>query len=330
MMQRLSWFRTETSKVHHTETNMDSFETSSQFVQMLRNLVPNMQSLLRAAHFALKNFESEDYLFYAIMDVLDDPSVDLNTKSTIFQFIDILIHESFFISQQANSNYNYPYVHNLKTALPKIMLKVLPSTNNANLYNIFNNMKNISESLNINYSDFEKQYRSVSLLLPPEEQENIDQNIPYPEVKLDDVDTEDKDPAIKAWHILLRKRKQSQYERLRLLKHGPVHEESVPEDEIFSIRPKTTDQNKKHTDFALTKKQILARMEDDRETHKKLKETLWVVNRPSGTNAVTEDEFANYYWNRIEKISDKQNHEFLAVFDELNKLAAASYKDKQF
>lgn len=310
---------------------MDSFETSSQFVQILRVLAPNMQSLLRAAHFALKNSESEDYLFYAIMDVLDDPKVDLNTKSTIFQFIDVLIHESFYISQQANSHYNYPYVHNLKTALPKIILKVLPSTNNANLFNIFNNMKNISESLNINYADFEKQYRSVGLLLPPEEQENIDQNIPYPEVKLDDVDVEEQDPAIKAWDILLRKRKQSQYERLRLLKHGPVREDTVTEDEIFSIRPsKGADQAKKGNEFVLTKKQILARMEDDRETHKKLKETLWVVNRPSGTNAVTEDEFANYYWNRVEKISDKQNHEFFTAFDELNSLAAASYKDKQF
>lgn len=289
-----------------------------------------MQSLLRAAHFALKNSESEDYLFYAIMDVLDDPKVDLNTKSTIFQFIDALIHESFFISDQANSRYNFPYVHNLKTALPKIILKVLPSTNNANLYNIYNNMINISESLNINYTEYKEQYRSVGLLLPPEEQENVDQNIPYPEVKLDDVDTEDKDPAIKAWEILLRKRKQSQYERLRLLKHGPVHEEPVTEDEMFAIRPSKGDLSKRGNEFMLTKKQILARMEDDRETHKKLKETLWVVNRPSGTNAVTEDEFANYYWNRVVKISDKQNQEFFTAFDELNNLAAASYKDKQF
>lgn len=319
-----------TKPIQHQKHIMDSFETSSQFVQILRNLAPNMQSLLRAAHFALKNSESEDYLFYAIMDVLDDPKVDLNTKSTIFQFIDALIHESFFISNQANSHYNFPYVHNLKTALPKIILKVLPSTNNANLYNIYNNMINISESLNINYTEYKEQYRSVGLLLPPEEQENVDQNIPYPEVKLDDVDAEDKDPAIKAWEILLRKRKQSQYERLRLLKHGPVHEEPVTEDEMFAIRPSKGDLSKKGNEFMLTKKQILARMEDDRETHKKLKETLWVVNRPSGTNAVTEDEFANYYWNRVEKISDKQNQEFFTAFDELNTLAAASYKDKQF
>lgn len=310
---------------------MDSFETSSQFVQILRNLAPNMQSLLRAAHFALKNSESEDYLFYAIMDVLDDPKVDLNTKSTIFQFIDALIHESFFISDQANSHYNFPYVHNLKTALPKIILKVLPSTNNSNLHNIFNNMINISESLNVNYAEYKEQYRSVGLhLLSSEEQENVDQNIPYPEVKLDDVDVEEKDPAIKAWEILLRKKKQSQYERLRLLKHGQVHEEPVTEDEMFAIRPSKGDSSKKGTEFMLTKKQILARMEDDRETHKKLKETLWIVNRPSGTNAVTEDEFFNYYWNRVEKISDKQNVEFFTAFDELNNLAAASYKDKQF
>lgn len=308
---------------------MDSFETSSQFVQMLRSLVPQMQLILRAAHFALKNSESEDYLFYAIMDVLDDAKVELNTKLTIFQFIDVLIHESFYISQQANSHYNYPYVHNLKTSLPKIVLKVLPSTNNANLFNIFNNLRNISESLNINYSEYQEQFRNVQKLLTLEELENVDMNIPYPEIKLEEIDVEEQDPAVKAWEILLRKRKQSQYERLRLLKHGPYRDDDVTEDDMFAIRPlRSTD--KKTTDQNLSKKQILARMEDDRETHKKLKETIWVVNRPSGSSTATEDEFVHYYWDRVNSLSDKQNHDFFNSFDELNKLAAASYKDVQF
>lgn len=311
---------------------MDSFETSSQFVQILKGLVPQMQSILRAAHYALKNSESEDYLFYAIMDVLDDPKVELNTKSTIFQFIDVLIHESFYISQQANSHYNYPYVHNLKTSLPKIILKVLPATNNANLYNIYNNLKNISESLNVNYSEYQEQFLNVQTLITPEEMENVNENIPYPEVKLDEIDVEKQDPAVKAWELLLKKRKQSQYERLRLLKHGPVRDDdNVTEDDMFSIRQsRSGDPSRKVNEKMLSKKQILARMEDDRETHKKLKETIWVVNRPSGSSTATEEEFANYYWNRVESISNQQNHEFFTSFDELNKLAKASYKDVQF
>lgn len=317
-------------RLHHIKLylhTMDLFETSSQFVQILRNLVPQMQSLLRAAHFALKHSESEDYLFYAIMDLLDDPKVELNTKSTVFQFIDVLIHESFFISQQTNSHYNYPYVHNLKTSLPKIILKVLPGTNNANLYNIFNNLKNISESLNVSYSDYEDQYKSVEKLLSKEELESVDMDIPFPEINLEEME-EASDPVFQAWEILLRKRKQSHYERLRQLKHQQYREDDVTEEELFNIRPtRVGDPTKKVNELLLSKKQILARMEDDREAHKKSKETLWVVNRPSGSNTATEEEFSNYYWNKIEKLSDKQMSEFLASFDELNKLASASYKD---
>ncbi|SGZ54447.1 CIC11C00000000489 [Sungouiella intermedia] len=306
---------------------MDLFETSSQFVQILRALVPQMQSLLRAAHFALKHSESEDYLFYAIIDLLDDPKVELNTKSTVFQFIDVLIHESFFISQQTNSHYNYPYVHNLKLALPKIILKVLPGTNNANLYNIFNNLKNISESLNVSYSDYEKQYKDVETLLSTEELESVEMDIPYPEINLEEIE-EGSDPAVQAWEILLRKRKQSHYERLRLLKHQKYRDDAVNEEEMFSIRPsRVGDPTKKVNELMLSKKQILARMEDDRETHKKSKETLWVVNRPGGSNTLTEEEFSNYYWQRIEKLPTKKMTEFLSSFDEMNRLASASYKD---
>lgn len=306
---------------------MDLFETSSQFNQILRTLVPQMQSLLRAAHFALKHSESEDYLFYAIMDLLDDPKVELNTKLTVFQFIDVLIHESFFISQQTNSHYNYPYIHNLKTQLPKIILKVLPGTNNANLFNIFNNLKSISESLNVLYADYVAQYKSLDTLLSAEELESVDMDVPYPEIDME-VSEENLDPVVQAWELLLRKRKQSHYERLRLLKHQKMKEESIPEDELFNIRPsRSGNPTKKVNEQMLSKKQILARMEDDRETHKKSKETLWVVNRPSGSTTVTEDEFSKYYWDKIEKLPEPKMKEFLVLFDELNKLAAASYKD---
>lgn len=308
---------------------MDSFETSTQFAQMLRTLAPQMQSLLRAAHFALKNSESEDILYFGIMDLLDDPKVELNTKSTVFQFIDVLIHESFYISQQPNSHYNYPYVHNLKKALPRILLKVLPVSNNANLFNIYNSLRNISESLGVHFVDYEKQYKSVDDLLSKEELESISMNIPFPEVRLDEIDSEAKDPVSQAWEILLRKRKQSHYERLRLLQNEPYRDGPVAEDEMFAIRPsRANDPTKKVNEQMLSKKQILARMEDDRETHKKSKETLWLVNRPNGSTVVQEDEFLNYYWNGLDKLS--QNSDYIASFEDMNRLAAASYKDKQF
>ena len=309
---------------------MDSFETSSQFVQILKGLVPQIQSLLKAAHFALKHSESEDYLFYAIIDILDDPKVELNTKSTIFQFIDILIHESFQASQQAQTNYNYPYVHNLKNSLPKVLIKVLPSNSNANLFSIYDNLKNISETLNVNYSEYELKFVAVESSLLSEELENVDMNIPFPDISLDEMDMESQDPVLQAWQILLRKRQQSHYERLRLLKNEPFKDGEVTEDDMFLIRSSRSDPAKKTNENLLSRKQILARMEDDRETHKKSKESLWLVSRPSGPGTIGEDEFLNYYWNRLEKVSDSQAKEFFGAFDELNKLAAASYKDPQF
>ncbi|GEQ72109.1 hypothetical protein JCM33374_g5795 [Metschnikowia sp. JCM 33374] len=309
---------------------MDSFETSSQFVQILKGLVPQAQSLLKAAHFALKNSESEDYLYYAIIDILEDSKIELNTKSTIFQFIDVLIHESFHASQQAHTNYNYPYVHNLKNSLPKILIQVLPSNSNANLFNIYDNLKNISEALNVNYSEFESKFLAVETSLTSEELENVNMNIPYPEIRLDEMDMQSQDPVLQAWQILLKKRQQSHYERLRLLENEPFKDGEITEDDMFLIRTSRQDPSKKVNENLLSKKQILARMEDDRETHKKSKESLWLVNRPSGSNTITEDEFVNYYWNRLDKVSEIQAGEFFGAFDELNKLAGASYKDPQF
>lgn len=319
------------TSIGHLHAKMDSYEMSSQFVQMLKSLVPQVPALLKAAHFALKNFESEDYLFYAIMGILDDAKVELNTKSTIFQFIDVLIHESFNISQQLNSIYNYPYVHILKTSLPKIIIKVLPTLNNANLFNIYKNLKHISDTLNVNYETYNTRFLSVSSLLSPEELENVQMNIAYPDIVLDELNFENNDPVLQAWEILLKKRQQSHYERLRLLKNGPYDESKLNEDNMFIIRPsRQNDASKKVNENLLSKKQILARMEDDRETQKKSKESLWLVNRPTGTNTVNEDEFLNYYWNRIEAISETEQEKFFASFKDLNRLAALSYKDKQF
>lgn len=290
---------------------MDSFETSTHFAQMLRGLVPQMPLSLRAAHFALKNSDSEDYLFQAILEILRDQRVELNTRSTIFQFIDVLMHESFYISQQANSHYNYPYVHRLKTALPKIVLLVL-AENGCNLFNVYNNLRNISKTLQVDVSKFAAQYADADSLITEKDREGIKKNVPFefsPET--------DDDPVTLAWLYLVCKRRQSHYERLRMLEHLPP-KSPVSEEELFNVRRDRR---------LLTKKQILARMEDDRETHKKSKETLWVVDRVADTPAVAEEEFLEYYWSRVEPLLKKGHGEFLLAFDELNRLAEASYKD---
>lgn len=311
---------------------MDSFEASTQFTQILKGLTPSIQNLTRAAHFALKNSESEDYLFHTIIDTLDDPNIELNTKSTIFQFIEVLMHESLVISLQPKSHYTYPYVHNLKNSLPKILLKVLPGSNNSSLYNAYNSLKNISETCKISYDEYEKKYSGISELFTDEDLENIEANLPFPDIKVED-EIEASDPLITTWDLLIKKKKQSQYERLRLLKHLRMIEECVEEEDMFSYKggKSQKDQNNgKANELLLSKKHILLRMEDDRETHKRSKENIWVVNRPKDASILTEDEFLVHYWNKYRVMAEEEEKTFMDSLDELNGLVVESYKDKQF
>lgn len=306
---------------------MDAFENSAKLSLMLRGLTPLVQNLTKTAHFALKNSDGEDYLFQSIIDTLDDKTVELQTKSTIFQFIEVLINESFYISEQPKSHYNYPYVHNIKNALPLIIIKVLPDSDTASIHNIFNSLKNLSKIFKFDFVDYETKYNSISDEFTEQDLANLEENIPFPKVTIED-DEDNVDPLITTWNLLIKKKKQSQYERLRLLKHGEVVDKAVEEKDMFSIRVSKPDQpSEKHS---LSKRQILARMEDDRETHKRSKEGLWIVNRAKDAAAVTEDEFLVYYWNKIIVNNDNEDKALLDSFEELNKLIVGSYKDKQF
>ncbi|EGV61282.1 hypothetical protein PSN45_001348 [Yamadazyma tenuis] len=304
---------------------MDSFEANTQFTQLLRELNPTVQSLRKAAHFAIKNWENEDYLFTSIMSILQDPKIEVNTKSTIFQFIDILVNESHTISSQPRSNYSYPYISSVKNSLPSILLDVLPASNNYNLHSVFNSLRNISRVLKIDCQKFEDDFSSFSPdILDDNDRQNIDLNVPYPNITLENSDSAN-DPVTRTWELLSQKRKQSYYERLRLLKHQKPVEQEVKESEMFNLRPKD-----KYGPNELSRKQILSRMEDDRETHKRSKENLWVVNRPKEVPYVTEHEFQQYYWNRYDSLSDKDEKALLETLDDFNTVVMASYKDNQF
>lgn len=303
---------------------MDSFEATSQFTQALKGLLLTSQSLTRAAHFALKNSDSEDYLFRAILDVIDDPDVDLNCKCSIFQLVGVLLHESYYYSQLPKSNYNYPYIHSLKNAVPTMILKVLPGSNTTGLYSVFNSLKSILKTLKLVYEEYELQYASGKELLTEEDMQNIDKDVPFGDDNFQ-VDESTVDPIIKAWRLLVMKKKQSLYERLRLLKHAQHSTENHNDEDMFGVRSSQNDDN-----TLLTKKQILMRMEDDRESHKRSKESLWLVNRPRDTNVITEDEFFTQYWTKIKPYDENEKASFLRRLDDLNSIVAASYKDKQF
>lgn len=248
--------------------------------------------------------------------------VEINTKSTIFQFIDVLISESSSISLQPKSAYSYPYISNLKNVLPKILLDVLPGESNYNLYNVFNSLKNISIVLNIDYEEYEKKYHIDQDLLSEDEIARLEANEPYPEVVLlADI----LDPILRTWDLLINKRKQSYYERLRLLKHQQPVSGDVQENEMFHLKPKD-----KVDATELSKKQILARMEDDRETHKRSKESLWVVERGKNDNRVNEEEFYKYYWKKYEVLTGEDEKALMQTVEDFNDVVMGSYKDNQF
>lgn len=313
---------------------MDPFEASTQFSQILRSLTPSIQNLTRAAHFALKNYQAEDYLSHSILEVVQDPKIDLNTKSTIFQFIEVLVHELRVISEQPKSPYNYPYVTVLKESLPKVLLQTLPGSNCSSLYNVYCSLKNISRTLSFSYDELDVQFNSIPETFTVDDVQNIAANIAFPEVT-EDEEPETQDRLVTCWKLLIKKKKQSQYERLRQLEHKPmVTEKAVDEEEMFNLRMSRQDQalvdgQPLPQPNLLSKRQILARMEDDRETHKRSKETLWVVNRPREANAITEDEFLTSYWNKQTVLSPEEDQVFLNELEELNSLVALSYKDSQ-
>ncbi|KAG7664829.1 uncharacterized protein J8A68_001646 [[Candida] subhashii] len=317
---------------------MDSFEAANQFSQILKTLTPSIQNLTRAAHFALKNSSKEDYLFPIILDILQDDKIELNNKSTIFQFIDILISESFSSQFKSGDDYHYPYIQNIKINLPTIIKLVVPNNDQentyySNLYNCYNCLVSISKYFKIDSEKYIQKFNSNQL--STQDQLNIKNNL---EFTPDDIDitSPSEDPLVVAWKILLQIKHQSQYNRARLLLNSsPVVDPISSENDLFNIREKsstTTTTTTTPNNNILSKRQILSRMEDDREAHKRSKEILWLVNRDSAgsKNYPTEEEFLDHYWNKFHRLEGRDKRDFLDSLQDINNLVRQSYKDPQF
>ncbi|CAI5759077.1 unnamed protein product [Candida verbasci] len=280
---------------------MDSFDIANQFAQLLRNLTPQIGVLNKAATFALKNSDNEDYLFPTILNVLHDKNLNINQKSTIFQFIDVLIDEAH--------KYNGAYVKNIEKILPAIIKNICVSS--SNMFNVYQSLCSISKHFKINVKEYEDKFYTD--LLTEEDKKLIEENGQIESKKFDD------HGLILAWKILLERKRRSQFERAKLLRSNPIHE-TVEEDELFKVKSKDK--------YALSKRQILSRLEDDRELHKRSKENLWNVNRDK--SVLTEQEFKDHYWNKFNALNDEEGKEFFNALSDLNDLVSASYKDQQY
>lgn len=295
---------------------MDSFDTANQLLQLLRSLSPQLQHITKVVYFTLKNYKLEDYLLPIIIEVINDKQIDTSTKSNVFQFIELLIVESF----NNKDKFNGAYIEELMKNLPSIIKQVI--INKSNLHNTYLSLCNISELFEIECDGYIQKFNSD--LLTEKDLEKINSNEELEQEQ--EEDEEDCENLIKCWKILLLDKKQSQYERAKLLKHGNLTGDIVDEDQLFSTR----DKSKPETAKLLSKRQILARMEDDREAHKRSKESFWVVNRDKykNVNYITENEFLDHYWNRFQPLDEEENNEFLDLLKEMNDMVKCSYKDK--
>lgn len=115
-----------------------------------------------------------------------------------------------------------------------------------------------------------------------------------------------------AWEVLLGRKRVSQF--ITLVKSRENYDSS----ESFQTPVEKSRFDKKQ----LTKEQKLARMEADRERHKKAKESLWIVERP-GSGRVDKEEFMNL-WERCGPITD----EHLKELTELKEIADRSLNYK--
>lgn len=299
---------------------MDSFEVASQFSTILRNLTPQFQLLSKATYFALKNYDKEDYIVPTITSVLEDAKLDLNSKATIFQFIDLLFAESFQNAQK----FKNAYIESIKQLLPKYIDSICPKENPANFQSTYESLRRITKSCKRDCLEYEMMFRDS--LLTTEDLSALDQGeleiLSKSKFAIEDND----DALVKAWKTLLEKKRDSQLQRYKLLNSSQTVEENVDEEQIFNMRLKLDSRQ------LLSKRQIIARMEDERESHKRSKENIWCVNRNVGSSSrfVSEDEFFENYWTKCQPLSKAEDHEFVRNLQELNEMALKSYKDEQY
>lgn len=280
---------------------MDLFESTNQFSQYIRTLTPSIKSLNKVSIFALKHSENEDNFMSTMMKILENPKVELSNKCRIFQFVEVLIHESHNY-QRENKLKEVPYIDLLKKLLPRILECVLPDCNNSHIHNVYTSLCNISKEVGAKVNEYSSAY--------------IDDG--YYSMEYDG------NELGRAWRLLIEKKRQSRFERLESLSNLEEMEDNVEEEQMFNIRSRGGERA-----GGQEKKKIFLRIEEDREAHKRSKENFWMVNRVKEKNYISEKEFYEYYWQVYRKMNEKESQQFLESLEENNRVFLDSYKDRQ-
>lgn len=128
-------------------------------------------------------------------------------------------------------------------------------------------------------------------------------------------------PLTQAWNFIIGKKRQSQYERIMIDTCSSHLESSNVEHRDYNAPgtksiPNSPSQSSSptHSPLLLTQRQMLRRIEADRERQKKGKEFLWHVKRPD--NKIHKPEF-RHIWNSLGQFDPKGDR---LLMDELNAL----------
>lgn len=272
---------------HLPVVKMDPFEARLQFIQILEALNPSSVTLSRAIGFALKNMEMHEDFHSVILEELD--KIDINARMNVMYFIEALVHN--ICSQNSSRELRQrPYLANIERDFHIILQKVIPSDNLVNLNGSVNILVEVEKCYNVDDSELWRSYLSLSLGKTPEIPEEVEKGFP------------------EAWIYLINQKKRGLEARLKLLHDKPTAQEVEENGE----KPLNQDLEQ------LSRKQILQRMEADRERHKRHKETNWHVIRPLGK--VDRAEFEKI-WHQYSALDDHDLEEMRDLYQE----AAESY-----
>ncbi|GMM36359.1 hypothetical protein DASC09_036840 [Saccharomycopsis crataegensis] len=312
---------------------MDPFEARLQFSRMLSTVQPVTQSLMKCVSFALRNHEYQDDFHSCIIEVLN--TVDLNVRLNIMNFIDSLVTQSKkSFAKNPSLNKDLPYINKIEKDLPTFASKIVPA-NKYGLYNLKVSaeiLKSISLQLGFDEQKIEELQRQFnSDLLSENLKGKIEKNVSENLSKSDHLDTEFFKPTDsevigegieRAWEILIDRKRFSQLSSLTsyfIDKSEMVLHASEKKDKVNNNEENNREKDSTQMSLELSREQILARMESDRERHKKAKESLWLVERAS-SGKVDRAEFERL-WDQYAPITDEDIEEL----SELNEIAIRSY-----
>ncbi|QPG73109.1 hypothetical protein FOA43_000414 [Brettanomyces nanus] len=321
---------------------MDPFEARIYFAKQLVALTPSKVAAQELIRFLIHYSGIQNDLYPAVLETLH--KVDLNYRINILQFLNDLI-STLVLDPKHFSTISpaYGYVRLTVNQLPSILAQVLPRKPDPDSI-VSMDPKQLEEmrcltNLRASYSiliDISKLLQFPDLetyvdqfdatLLTQTDVQSIKQDKTFDEAYIYETVANRKpidqpelvpllhqekmfiEPLTDSWKFILAKKRQSQYERVMIDTHPGRLKDS---DFLSTISTVPSDHR---NPLLLSQKQILQRMEADRERQKKGKETLWRVRRP--TNEVSMPEF-QHIWHSLDKYDLKADR---ALLDELNGL----------